>query len=338
MIASKLNLINEQTSPLFRIMWVHNVDEPARKQFDNNICAFHIGGGFIMSVAHNLRAESQIFKSLDEVSFQNEILANLNDDQKILFNQSFLLDTATNKRYINIIDQNNVLPVIDALKQINFDTRWITLHEKNICQPFLIVQFEGNQFYNDDGLTSHFAGNRSFHEPSLNRYTFLIELELVEAFYSSDIALYKIINIDQEVIHQLPSIDIEYKIIDDDELSFYCLQNSPGGTNLGRLLNTAVIEGFLDHHGLFADRIGGNYTSEGLRYLIKGYFRFGSSGAPYVVFDNETDRFKVNAIQSEASPIQLAINNDRNGNFQYINAIATPLNLIQERLLHHIEA
>ena len=42
--------------------------------------------------------------------------------------------------------------------------------------------------------------------------------------------------------------------------------------------------------------------------------------------------FMINALQSEASPIQLTINNNRNGNFQYINAIATPLQIIKNDL------
>ena len=41
----KLALIDEQKSPLFRTMSVFNDDEPARRAFDNNICAFHIGNG-----------------------------------------------------------------------------------------------------------------------------------------------------------------------------------------------------------------------------------------------------------------------------------------------------
>ncbi|MEJ7823754.1 MAG: hypothetical protein WKF85_15645 [Chitinophagaceae bacterium] len=73
-----------------------------------------------------------------------------------------------------------------------------------------------------------------------------------------------------------------------------------------------------------------------MRYLIKGYFRFGSSGAPYVFYDEENDIFKVNAIQSEACAIQLSINNNMNGNFQYVNAIASPLKIIQDRLEQHL--
>ena len=66
--------------------------------------------------------------------------------------------------------------------------------------------------------------------------------------------------------------------------------------------------------------------------MIKGYFRFGSSGAPYIFYDKTTDTFKANAIQSEACPLQLAINNSREGNFQFVNALASPLNIIESKL------
>ena len=115
------------------------------------------------------------------------------------------------------------------------------------------------------------------------------------------------------------------------ETGLYCLQSSPAGY-LGRLLNKAVIEGYLDQYQVFQDAIGGNYILEGFRYLIRGYFRFGSSGAPYLTYDEPTGNFRVNAIQSEASPVQLSINNNREGNYQYVNAIASPLFLVKEEI------
>jgi len=92
------------------------------------------------------------------------------------------------------------------------------------------------------------------------------------------------------------------------------------------------IEGILDHHACRVDPIGGNIVFEGYRYLLKGYFRFGSSGAPYLIYDTDSDSFMINAVQSEGSPIQLSINNNKEGNFQYINAIASPLLTIQDAL------
>lgn len=75
---------------------------------------------------------------------------------------------------------------------------------------------------------------------------------------------------------------------------------------------------------------------DGTRYLIKGYFRFGSSGSPYLVYDNEADKFKVNAVQSQASFIQLSIEGKMDGNLQYVNGIASPLSLIEMKLKERI--
>jgi hypothetical protein len=330
-----LELTNEEKSPLFRIMWVHNVNEPQRRQYENNICAFHIGNGFILSVAHNLRGEAKMFKSIEQDIFEADILPHLNSAQILLFDKCYPLDSATGKRYLNIVDPKDAQVIMATLMQINFDTRWLSLMQKNICTPHLIIQFKKNLFYNDPALTSHFDANTYFHEPGLNRHTFLVEVELVEAFYQEDIALYKIVNNDQAVINRLPSVEIDYSLLDDSQQNFYCLQSSPS-SEVGKLINKAHIEGFLEHFGIFPDRIGGNYTFEGARYLIKGYFRFGSSGAPYVFYDKDAGKFKVNAIQSEACPIQLSINNKREGNFQYVNAIASPLSIIEARLRTHL--
>ena len=331
MINRKLELINEQTSPLFRIMWVYNSNDAVRKQFANNICAFHIGNGFILSVAHNLKTESGIVNSIDESLFQSEIISKLNPEQNQLLNQYYQLDLNTNKRYSNTADPNITKSIIELFKQINFDTRWVTLGQKNICKPHLIVQFKENLFYNDVDLTRNFNSSSSFPEPSLNRHTFIIELELQKAFYSDDIALYKIVNTPNEIINRLPNLSVDFSILDNSITNFYCLQSSPGSF-LGRLLNNASIEGYSDNWSSFNDKIGGNYIMDGLRYLIRGYFRFGSSGAPYVYYNEAEGQFKVNAIQSEASPIQLSINNNREGNYQYVNAIASPLKNIQSEL------
>jgi hypothetical protein len=208
-----------------------------------------------------------------------------------------------------------------------------TLYSHGVCKPFLIVQLQNNQFFGDPKATAQIHPSHVFHEPNLNRYTFLLELEVLKVFLKEDITVYRVTNVSPDVIRLLPSISVDYSLYDDDSTSsLYCLQNSPSGTNLGRLLNRAQIEGILDHHGFQADEIAGNYLVEGLRYLIRGYFRFGSSGAPYVRFDDTPNQFAAVAIQSEACGIQLTIKNDREGNFQYINALATPLSLIGDYL------
>jgi len=331
MTFNKLSLINEQTSPLFRIMWVTNPLDLTHRHFDNNISAFHIGNGLIVSVAHNLRIENPLLKSIDEEIYQKEIMPKLNDAQKTLFNQSFIPDGKTGKRHVQLTNPTYIQSISETLRSIHFDTRWITLAQRNISTPTLIIQFSNELFYNNTSLTNYFETGTHFFEPTLNRHTFLLKLELLTPFYSSDIAVYKIKDAPKEIIDSIPSAGVDFTIADDSRESIYCLQSSPAGF-LGRLLNKAWIEGYMDHHQVFNDRVGGNYILEGTRYLIKGYFRFGSSGAPYLLYDSATDSFRVNAVQSEASPIQLSINNNREGNFQYVNAIASPLHLIENEL------
>jgi hypothetical protein len=337
MITKKLELIDEQTSPLFRILWAFNSDEPVKRQFGNNICAFHIGNGFILTVAHNLRTEAGAIHSMEEEIYQREIYPKLNPAQKQVYDQWYPFDAASNKRYLHITDPNSSKTIVETFRQINFDTRWQTLVEKKICRPNLIVQFRDNLFYSDASLTrNNFNSSTYFHEPSLNRHTFILGLEFVKAFYSDDIALYRIASTSPDIIAKLPYVPVDYSMLDDNESNLYCLQSS-SGSSLGRLLNIAKIEGYADSWSMFADRIGGNYIMDGTRYLIRGYFRFGSSGAPYIVYHEHERQFKVNAIQSEASGIQLSINNSREGNFQYVNAIASPLKNIMTELKRCME-
>ena len=331
MITSKRQLIDEQTSPLHRIMWVYNAEEPKRRTFENNICAFHIGDGYFLSVAHNLKMEAGYFKSIDEDVYKKELLYKLDGSQKLFFDQHYFADDYTRKLYLNDTDAAGLQNIATILKQKRFDTRWVTLAEKNVCTPHMVIQFHDRGFYKHEDLIAHFKPHQVMYEADAKRYTFLVPVELVEAFYSSDIALYKIINTPQEIISKIPSVEINCDFIEDDPGSLHCLQSAPASP-AGRLLNDAVLEGILDHFGVFQDDFGGNYVFEGYRYLVKGYFRFGSSGAPYLVYDPVRGRYAANAIQSEATGIQLSIKNDREGNFQYINAIASPLYLIKEKL------
>lgn len=330
-LTKQLELTHEQTSPLFRIMFTQNIELPQLRHFENNICAFHIGQGYFLTVAHNLKTEAKIFKSIDTGIFERDILPFLNQPQRQLFDNCFHLNPASQRYYWNSNNPNDFNAMIDALRQINFDTRWVTFLEKKICQAHLIVQFKEPLFYQSADLTNLFNSNTNFAEQAINRHTFLIELALVEAFYGDDIALYKIVNTPQEIIDAMPGVKIKFDILPDDQEDYYCLQSSPT-SEVGKLLNKAQIDGFTEHFSIFSERIGGNYVLEGLRYLIKGYFRFGSSGAPYLVYNSEQNEFEVNAIQSEACPIQLSISNKREGNFQYVNAIATPLSNIKVQL------
>ena len=112
MKAQKLAAINDMTSPLFRIMSVHNENEPNRRQIDNDICAFHIGNGYILSVAHVLKGELTIFRSMTEANYQATIMPHLNDAEILQFNGWYILDNATNKRYL-----------MDTMDNINFSMR-----------------------------------------------------------------------------------------------------------------------------------------------------------------------------------------------------------------------
>ena len=72
----KLNLIDENNSPLYRIMSIYNSDAP-NKGFANNICAFHIGNGIVISVAHNLRVLDQLPWMVSNNFYQNELRAKI---------------------------------------------------------------------------------------------------------------------------------------------------------------------------------------------------------------------------------------------------------------------
>ena len=183
----------------------------------------------------------------------------------------------------------------------------------------------------NSSLNSLFTGGRYFFEQKINRHTFLIDLTLDEIITSADISIYKIDEAFTDLIPLIPYFDIQYEIHDIDGENFYCLQGAPIN-ELGRLLHKSHVEGYIDHFS--PQNISPNKMEifEGDRYLVKGYFRFGSSGAPYIIYDKENDIFKVNAIQSEACPLQLLINGNRNNSAQYVNAIATPLINIREKL------
>ncbi|MFI5196643.1 MAG: hypothetical protein ACHQD8_06100 [Chitinophagales bacterium] len=335
LINKKHTLIDEQTSPLQRMMWIYNVDEPQKRTFENNLCTFHIGNGYFLSVAHNLRLQAGYYRSIDEATYKKELLPILDGSQTRFLDQHYFTDEYTQKRYLNNTDPASMQKIVEILKQKRFDTRWVTLTQKGICKPYLVFQFRNNSFYNEPVLTQQFNANMLMFDNDTRKYTFLIEMELVNAFYGSDIALYRTVNISQDVISKIPVAELNFQFLDEGIDKLYCLQSSPNGP-AGRLLNAATIEGMLDHFGIFPDDIGGNYVFEGFRYLIKGYFRFGSSGASYLFYDNDKGKYVVNAIQSEASGIQLSIKNDREGNFQYINAIASPLYIIKDALQSYL--
>lgn len=329
---AKQKLIDEQSSPLFRIMSVYDDTDAARRKFEGNVSAFHIGKGYVLSVAHYLRIRFPLIRSTPDSFFQNEILSKFPRAEGNQLSRHFPLDAITQKRYLSINDDRTAQNLIKKFQAQKCDTRVQSLYSHGVCKPFLIVQFRNNQFFGDPTVTSQINPSHVFHEAQLNRYTFLLELEVAKVFLEHDITVYRLINVTSDVIRALPSIPVDYNTYDDESPNLFCLQSSPSNSNLGRLLNRSHIEGILDHYAIMPDEITGNFTFDGLRYLIRGYFRFGSSGAPYVKYDDSTKQFAVVAIQSEACPIQLTIKNDREGNFQYVNALATPLSLVGDEL------
>ncbi|GHT41079.1 hypothetical protein AGMMS49965_10330 [Bacteroidia bacterium] len=325
----KLQLINENSSPLFRIMSVYN-SNTANRVFTNNICAFYIGNGIVVSVAHNLRLLDILPCILSESFYQSELLPKINVADKPLFDRSYQL-IGTNQRIAMGLNQTHSEELAKKLDESKVDRRYTKLYSENCCSPFLVATFRNNVFCNDTTLSTYFPVNKSFPEPTLNRHTFLIELELLDNLVSEDIAIYRIINTPEEIINKLPAIEIDFELYDTGTQDYFCLQVAPYD-NLGRIINEARIEGLLDNFATENDLLGNSYHFEGMRYLIKGYFRFGSSGAPYLIYDHENETFKVNAIQSQASFIQLSINGNKNGNLQYVNGIATPLSIVEQKI------
>lgn len=334
MNGKKLNLIDENKSPLHRIMSVYNSDSP-NKGFSNNICAFHIGNGIIISVAHNLRAFDRLPKILSNNYYQNELKAKINTVDHTSFDQIYPLDPISQKRILTGVDQTTANDFAKKLDDAKVDRRFSKLYSEDCCKPFLVSSFRDNSFCGDATLNAHFDANHSFHEPSINRYTFLIKLELLDELVNEDIAIYRIINMHSDIVSKLPSIEIDYELHDTGTMNYYCLQTAPYD-NLGRIINEARIEGLLDNFSKEEDIIGNSYIMDGTRYLIKGFFRFGSSGAPYVIYDEENEIFKANAVQSQASFIQMAIKNNMEGNRQYVNGIATPFSIIEEKINERI--
>lgn len=327
----KLNMISDYKSPLFRIMSIYNSEDKNRRRFYGNICAFHIGNGFILSVGHNLRVTIPFPDSISDTIFNNEIKSLLNSQELTNFQKIYDYDQTTKKWYIKKSVKDFDKIASNMFNRINYDRRPITFYSKGICTPYLIIQFQENSFYKNVNYLDMMPTYSSFHEPSLDRYTFIIKLDFIESFYQEDYSIYQINSDYKKIIKFIPFIDIDYNIYDSLKKDFYCLQGAPIG-NLGRMLNQSSIEGLLDHFISVNDNIGGIYFRQGLRYIIRGYFRFGSSGAPYLKYNKIKRKFAVNAIQSEACPLQLMINNNQVGNFQYVNAIASPISNIKKKL------
>jgi hypothetical protein len=161
----RLDIISEQKSPLFRIMWVTNYDDPSKRQFDNNISAFHIGNGLVLSVAHNLRTENPFLKSVSNTFFEKEVFPKLNQSQKDLFERSYIPDSKSSRRHLAVNQAPVVQSIADTWRASGIDTRWITLMNKKMSVPYLVVQFSNHMYYNNPELTALFNEHAHFYEP-----------------------------------------------------------------------------------------------------------------------------------------------------------------------------
>ncbi|MEJ7644230.1 MAG: hypothetical protein WKF87_06525 [Chryseolinea sp.] len=260
MIEKKLQLIDELTSPLCRIVWAHNSNDPVGK-YANQIMAFHIGSGLVLSVAHNLKLNAPYVKSIPDALFQTA-LTSLNAQDKQLVTNGYPLHQQTATRNLSV-NAGNVQDVIKTFAKSSFDARWITLDQVNTAKPLMAVQFRQNSFFNSGSVNGFFGNHNSLDEPQFGLHTFFLKLELVEAFYSNDIALYRIVETPQEVIAILPRIELNNVVVDDTAVNVICLQSSALNDS-GRLLNAAKIEGHVDTAGAFADGSNATYVLTGL--------------------------------------------------------------------------
>lgn len=300
----------------------YDISVTGLRRFENNITAFHIGNGYFLSVAHALLGFNNIPRSLSPTAFA-ELNASASPQLQQIIQQHYVLNQQLGKYRWNE-NQQTAQALLSIFPQINYDTRYPNLYQKEICKPYLVAQFKTDAFLGDANLNTKFVDGRRFLESDLDRHTFLIDLKLHKIIASADASIYKIDDHFADLIPSIPRINVDFSLRDIGDKNFYLLQSAPA-SDLGRMLHNSQIEGYIDHYSKMLSHKNQNYIFEGNRYLVKGYFRFGSSGAPYLHYDPESDAFKANAIQSEACPLQMLIQGNRDNSAQYVNAIATPL-------------
>jgi hypothetical protein len=322
-----LKLIGEQTTPLHQMHWVYNAAEPQKRILENATCAVHVGGGYFLTVAHDLRTETGFLRVIPEELYQHEILPKLDGAQKSFLEQCYVSNPTTGKKYLTTADHQHADHLTKIFKQKRFDTRRITLSKKNVCKPYLVVQFKNSLFYNDVALTHTFDQAMQFTEVESNKHNFLVELELVLACYPEDVAVFRAVGLPDQALARIPSVPIGYLASDKQPDKLLCLQNAPFGS-AGRLINKVSVLGVIDHYEVFHDDVGGNYSLDGYRYLVEGYLSKGTSGAPYLLQDGTTGKYRVIALQSESGSRHFGGSAD-GGNCV---SVATPLSLVKDEL------
>ena len=196
----KLQLIDENNSPLFRIMSIYNASA-TNKAFANNICAFHVGKGIIISVAHNLRQQDRLPLIMSDHFYQTELLTKINAADRPTFDQAYPLPAGANERIATGLNQQTGEQLAKKLDDAKVDRRYTKLYSENCCKPFLVTTFRNNAFCGDAALNIHFPANHQFPETTLNRHTFLIELELLDNLEKEDVAIYRIVNTHNDIIN-----------------------------------------------------------------------------------------------------------------------------------------
>lgn len=313
------NLIGEGTSPLNRISFTNSTIS----SFENACLATHIGNGYFITVNHPLNMMR--LPRIIPVSDYKHLMAR-SPETAALFNNYYI--QANEEMVINpnlppMQPEHEMIAVNQmqgVLNQSGYDSTYLTEIKKGYIKPVVVITFRNRLFFNDAKLTEKFESSYILNESLINRTSFIIDLELVATSYNDDVAIYKAINVDSDVLSVIPKVSLDFTLLDfSSNRELYCLQCAPN-SEFGKTLNKSCIEGIVDN--LSIQNFG--KVHDGNRYLLKTYFRFGSSGAPYLTYNDSNGQFCLNAIQSEACPIQMDINGMRNG-MQYTHALATPI-------------
>ncbi len=105
MLQQKQSLINELTTPLFRLKPAFNHGDTAQTAYAGHILGFHVGNGIVVSVAHHLRTSLLPLYTLTNNEFLNVLRPLLTPVEQAQFDASYQLNQQTNKRYFSASPQ-----------------------------------------------------------------------------------------------------------------------------------------------------------------------------------------------------------------------------------------
>jgi hypothetical protein len=266
--------------------------------------------------------------ALAKADYDSKVTPSLAKPDLDFFNKHYKLNKSTDEyEYAVANTEKQVEKLRKIASQIDLDLKTPAQLERQAVTQFVVAQFRQDAFYGDTSLNSHFKPAHHFHENENGVFTFMMEAMPIRILWEQDLSIYRLVAPDARVLAALPAAVATF-----DEIAIgdtlYPLQNSPT-SDFGRLVNRSVVEGLLDEHSPVRQH---SIVRQGSRYLIKGFFRFGSSGAPYFRWNADEARFEVVAIQSAAAPIQLTVGGSMQDNFQWVSGIATPLAPIKSEL------